>query len=89
MRPFAIRALLWKELRQVGRNRTALLTAALLPFVILLVAPIQLLFRFRLLGARGFPSATPLPGLDMSDPNQLLLQLIYPVLFVIGVAVEK
>jgi ABC-type transport system involved in multi-copper enzyme maturation permease subunit len=84
MRPFAIRALLWKELRQVGRNRTALLTAALLPFVILLVAPIQLLFQFRLLGARGFPSATPLPGLDMSDPNQLLLQLIYPVLFVIG-----
>jgi ABC-2 type transport system permease protein len=84
MRSFAIRALLWKELRQVGRNRTALLTAALLPFIILFVAPIQLLIQFRLIGARAFPTNAPLPGLDASDPNQLLLQFIYPVLFVMG-----
>ena len=84
MRPFAVRALLWKELRQVGRNRTALLTAAFLPFILLFVAPIQLLFQFRLLGGRALPSNLPLPGLDASDPDQLLLQLVYPILFVIG-----
>ena len=84
MRPFAIRALLWKELRQVGRNRTALLTATFLPFVILFVAPIQILLQIRLVGSRGLPTNAPLPGFDMSDPMQLLLQLVYPLLFVIG-----
>lgn len=84
MRVFAIRALLWKELRQVGRNRTALLTATFLPFVILFVAPIQLLLQLRVVGARGLPTNTPLPGFDMSDPMQLLLGLVYPLLFVIG-----
>ena len=84
MRPFAVRALLWKELRQVGRNRTALLTAAFLPFVLLFFAPIQLLFQFRVLGARGLTPNLPLPGIDTSDPQQLLLQLIYPILFVLG-----
>ena len=79
-----MRALLWKELRQVGRNRTALLTAAFLPFVLLFFAPIQLLFQFRVLGARGLTPNLPLPGIDTSDPHQLLLQLIYPILFVLG-----
>lgn len=45
MRAFAVRALLWKELRQVGRNRTALLTATFLPFIILFVAPVQILLQ--------------------------------------------
>jgi ABC-2 type transport system permease protein len=84
MRPFAVRALLWKELRQVGRNRTALLTAAFLPFVILFIAPIQILFQLRLIGPRGLPGSVPFPGVTSSDPDQLLLQLIYPVLFVLG-----
>lgn len=86
MRPFAIRALLWKELRQVGRNRTALLTAALLPFIILFIAPIQLLLQFRLMGARGLdPASVPLPGFaDVTEPTQLLLRFVYPMLFVIG-----
>jgi ABC-type transport system involved in multi-copper enzyme maturation permease subunit len=84
MRAFAIRALLWKELRQVGRNRTALLTATFLPFIILFVAPIQILLQIRIVGARGLPTNVPLPGLDPSDPMQLLLQVVYPLLFVIG-----
>src|SRR4029079_12114515 len=84
MRLFAIRALLWKELRQVGRNRTALLTATFLPFIILFVAPIQVLLQIRLAGARGLPTNAPLPGFDMRDPMQILLQLVYPVLCVIG-----
>lgn len=84
MRAFAIRALLWKELRQVGRNRTALLTATFLPFIILVVAPIQILLQIRLIGARGLPASVPLPGFDPNDPMQLLLEVVYPLLFVIG-----
>lgn len=84
MRAFAVRALLWKELRQVGRNRTALLTATFLPFIILFVAPVQILLQIRLLGPRGLPTNAPLPGFDSNDPMQLLLQLVYPLLFVIG-----
>ncbi|MEP6694269.1 MAG: ABC transporter permease subunit [Chloroflexota bacterium] len=86
MRPQAIGALLWKETRQLGRNRMALLTAALLPFVILFFAPIQLLIQFKIAGAKAFdPSAVPIPGLsDIGDPLQLLVRFIYPLLFVIG-----
>jgi len=83
MRIAAIRSLLWKELRQVGRNRTALLTAAFLPFVILFLAPIQILFQLKLAGTRGIPTNS-FPGIDLSDPSQIALQLIYPILFVIG-----
>jgi ABC-type transport system involved in multi-copper enzyme maturation permease subunit len=83
MRWHQVRSLLWKELRQVGRNRMALLTAAFLPFIILFLAPIQILFQLRLIGTRGMPEES-FPGIDMSDPNQLVLQLIYPMLFVMG-----
>jgi ABC-type transport system involved in multi-copper enzyme maturation permease subunit len=75
----AIRSLLWKELRQVGRNRMALLTAAFLPFIILFLAPVQILLQLRLVGGRGLLTNS-FPGIDMSDPNQLALQLIYPLL---------
>src|SRR5688500_16334775 len=83
MRWSAIRSLLWKELRQVGRNRMALLTAAFLPFIILFVAPIQTLLQLRLIGTRGLPTDS-FPGIDMTDPSALVLQLIYPLLFVMG-----
>jgi ABC-type transport system involved in multi-copper enzyme maturation permease subunit len=83
MRWSAVRSLLWKELRQVGRNRMALLTAAFLPFIILFVAPIQILLQLRLAGLRALPTNS-FPGVDVGDPNQLALQLIYPVLFVMG-----
>jgi ABC-type Na+ efflux pump permease subunit len=86
MRRSAIVALLWKETRQIGRNRSALLTAMLLPFIILFVAPIQLLLQFKIVGARGFdPATSGFPGFtDLSDPFMLLVQFIYPMLFVLG-----
>jgi ABC-type transport system involved in multi-copper enzyme maturation permease subunit len=84
MRWHAIRSLLWKELRQVGRNRMALLTAAFLPFIILFLAPIQILFQLRLVGSRGISPTNSFPGIDITDPSQLALQLIYPLLFVLG-----
>jgi ABC-2 type transport system permease protein len=86
VRPFAIRALLWKETRQLGRNRTALLTAAFLPAVILFLAPIQILLQLKLVGgARGLDQVNGLPGFSgLAQPTDLLLQFIYPLLFVIG-----
>ena len=86
MRTAAIAALLWKETRQIGRNRTALLTATFLPFIILFVAPIQLLIQFKLVGARGLdPTGTSFPGFaGVRDPIDLLIGFIYPLLFVLG-----
>ena len=87
MRAHSIRALLWKETRQLGRNRTAMLTAAMLPFIILFLAPIQLLVGLHFSGDSGMQQlrSAPLPGFsDVSEPSQLLLQFFYPLLFVIG-----
>lgn len=85
MRPFAIHALLWKETRQLGRNRTALLTAAFLPAVVLFLAPIQILLQVTLVGARGFDQVNGLPGFSgVTQPTDLLIQFVYPLLFVIG-----
>lgn len=87
MRATAIRSLLWKETRQLGRNRTAMLTAALLPFLILFLAPIQMIIGLRVGGSRGMEQLreAPLPGFaDLSDPSQLLVQFFYPMLLVIG-----
>lgn len=86
MRSGAIASLLWKETRQIGRNRSALLTATFLPFIILFVAPIQLLLQFKLVGMRGTdPATSGFPGFaDLSDPMQVLVQFIYPMLFVLG-----
>ncbi len=87
MRRGTITNLLWKETRQLGRNRTAMLTAALLPFLILFLAPIQLIVGARLGGSRGMEQLreAPIPGLaDITDPAQLLVQFFYPLLLVIG-----
>ena len=87
MRFFALRALLWKETRQLGRNRAALITATFLPALILLIAPFSLLIQFRALGssALGEIGSLPLPGLSsLRGPNDLLLHVLYPVFFVIG-----
>ena len=82
-----IRALLWKETRQIGRNRSALLTAGLLPLVILFLAPIQLMVQFRLAGGESMKQLAnaPFPGLaGLNDPMQVLVHFIYPLLFVMG-----
>ena len=87
MRVGAIRSLLWKETRQIGRNRTAMLTAALLPFIILFLAPIQLLVAMHFGGGPAIDQLrdSPLPGFaDVTDPRQLLVQFFYPMLLVMG-----
>jgi ABC-type transport system involved in multi-copper enzyme maturation permease subunit len=87
VREHAIRSLLWKELRQIGRNRTAMLTATLLPFVILFIAPIQLIVSIRLGGQGGLRQLqeSPLPGFsDVTEPAQLLVQFVFPMLLVFG-----
>ena len=87
MRATAIRSLLWKETRQIGRNRTAMLTAAMLPFIILFLAPIQLLVAMHFGGGPGIDELrdAPLPGFaDVADPSQLLVQFFYPMLLVMG-----
>jgi ABC-type Na+ efflux pump permease subunit len=78
---------LWKETTQLGRNRSALLTATLLPALILFLAPIQVLIQSRFFGSASFEqiAAAPLPGLaSITGPNELLLQVVYPLLFVLG-----
>jgi len=87
MRVSAIRSLLWKEIRQIGRNRTAMLTAAMLPFIILFLAPIQLLVAMHFGGGPGIEQLrdTPLPGFrGVTDPSQLLVQFFYPMFLVMG-----
>jgi ABC-type transport system involved in multi-copper enzyme maturation permease subunit len=87
MRLSSIRSLLWKETRQLGRNRTAMLTAAMLPFIILFLAPIQLLVALHLGGSPGIEELrnSPLPGFaDVTDPSQLIVQFFYPMLLVMG-----
>jgi ABC-type Na+ efflux pump permease subunit len=85
MRRGVIADLVWKETRQLARNRMALITTAILPFVILLVAPLQLLVQMRLAGSAFADRGLPLPGLSgVSDPLQLLVQIVYPLLLVIG-----
>jgi ABC-type Na+ efflux pump permease subunit len=78
---------LWKETTQLGRNRSALLTATLLPALILFLAPIQVLIQSRFFGRASFEqiASAPLPGLaTITGPNELLLQVVYPLLFVLG-----
>src|SRR5687768_768315 len=87
MRWSAILSLLWKETRQIGRNRTAMLTAMMLPFIILFLAPMQLLVAMHFGGGSGFDQLrdSPLPGFaDVTDPGQLLVQFFYPMMLVIG-----
>ena len=87
MRLSSIRSLLWKETRQLGRNRTAMLTAAMLPFIILFLAPIQILVATHFGGGPSLEELrdAPLPGLsDVTDSNQLLVQFFYPMMLVIG-----
>ena len=87
MRLSSIRSLLWKETRQLGRNRTAMLTAAMLPFIILFLAPIQLLVAVHIGGGPGIEQLrnSPLPGFaDITEPSQLLVQFFYPMMLVIG-----
>lgn len=83
-----ILTLLGKELRQTGRNRGAMLSATLLPLLIVVVAPLGMLVQSRFAGgARGLEQlrAVPLAGFtSLSDPTELLVQFTYPLFFTLG-----
>lgn len=86
MRAHALRALVWKETRQIGRNRMAMLTAAILPFFILVFVPMQLIASLALGGGRGLERLrdAPLPGFAVSGPAQLLVEIVLPIVLVLG-----
>ncbi len=86
MRARVLGDLVWKETRQIGRNRMAMLTAAILPFFILVFLPVQLMASLALGGERGLEQlrGAPLPGLAVADPGELLVQLVFPLLLVLG-----
>lgn len=83
-----LRALVGKEFRQVLRSRGALLSATLLPLLLMVVIPLA-----EILGTRG--STTPLnlpanssfpPGLEglTSNPAQFFIQAILPLFITLG-----
>lgn len=83
-----VRALLGKELRQLRRSKGALLSATVLPFLVLVLIPLGQVFGVR--GAAAGPrlplgSALP-PGLAglIQDPAQLIVQVMLPLYITIG-----
>jgi ABC-2 type transport system permease protein len=81
------RVLLGKEVRQLLRSRGALLTATLLPTLLLLVIPLIQLASARAAEGRPRPAPNfPLPpGFgDLGHPVQLLLHVTLPLFVVIG-----
>lgn len=79
-----VRALLWKELRQVRRSRGAIVSSTLLPFFILVLAPLS-----QLLALRGVAALPPRGGVPpgLGDPHaalDLFTAQFLPLLVVIG-----
>ena len=83
-----VRALVAKELRQVLRSKGALLSATLLPVLLMVVIPLA-----QILGVRGsnvplnLPSSNLLPpGLEglTTNPSQLFVQLLLPLFITLG-----
>lgn len=83
-----LRALVAKELRQVLRSKGALLSATLLPVLLMVVIPLA-----QILGVRGsnvplnLPSSNLLPpGLEglTTNPSQLFVQLMLPLFITLG-----
>ncbi len=83
----AVRRLLAKELRQVVRSRGAVLSATLLPILLLLVVPLSQLFALRADPTAGtFPTRFPLPaGLaELGDPVELYVRAMLPLFITLG-----
>lgn len=75
-----VRALLWKELRQIRRSRTALPTATVLPVLLLVVVPLGQLAALRAetdssTGSMGTAGL----GARFSDPLELFIQVLLPL----------
>jgi ABC-2 type transport system ATP-binding protein len=84
--------LMGKELRQLPRKRSALLTAVILPVLILLLMPLLQMFSLARLPAtlaqsRGVPAGVPLPetiGIINRDPAAAFRLLTFPLLILVG-----
>ncbi len=76
-----VRALLWKEWREMTRNRGMLLSSTLLPITSLVLAPFSQLYALRSYLASGPPAELgPMVGLPGgSDPIDLLLRFLFPL----------
>ncbi|HET8568938.1 MAG TPA: ABC transporter permease [Candidatus Limnocylindria bacterium] len=79
-----VRALLRRELRQLGRSRGALLSSIGFPALMLVVIPIPQLLGIRATAQR-MPEGVPLPpGLASSRPEDLFVLLLYPLFVTIA-----
>ena len=82
-----IRPLLRKELRQVRRSRGALLSATLLPVVLMVLTPgFQLVSLSSARPQASLPAAgsTPLPADLVGEPRLLLVRFLFPLFLTLG-----
>lgn len=86
----AVRALIWKEFRQLPRKRGALASAILLPLLFLVVMPLGQMLGMSNVGPDALPSR-PLPPMMpesfraiSNDPRQLIRVLLLPLSVTLG-----
>ena len=81
----AIRALLQKELRQISRSRRAMVSAILLPVLLMVVVPVSQFFSLQSTG-RPSRGGFPLTGgaANAGEPMQLFTQLMLPLFIALG-----
>lgn len=84
----ALGPLFWKELRQIGRSRRAILSSTLLPILILVVIPLGQLSSIHAAGSAplrtGPPGSFLPPGIDSNDPVQLFTRVLFPLFVTIS-----
>ncbi|MDQ6773337.1 MAG: ABC transporter permease [Candidatus Dormibacteraeota bacterium] len=84
-RPVQVRWLYLKELRQLRRSRTALLTGAFLALMLVVIAPMSQLTAAQPGSGRPLPVPASLPGLaGLHGARDIFLYLSLPVFFVLG-----
>jgi ABC-2 type transport system permease protein len=80
--------LLRKELRQVSRSRRAMITAALLPFVLMVFSPVSQLMSLNRGTSRIVPGSGGPPGIGgLSNSTQVFLLVLLPLFVTLGAAV--
>ena len=80
--------LLRKELRQVRRSRTAILSSILLPVTMLVLMPLAQLSALEAAGPEQIPPQfqnVSVPGLaDFTEPTQMFLRFLFPMFVTLG-----
>jgi ABC-2 type transport system permease protein len=84
-----LRALLGKELRQLRRTRSVMLSATLVPLFLMVLSPIGQYLSLRDVPARGMTGGPTPPGLaGVERPEQMLTEFFLPlILCVVGLLV--